>query len=507
MFPKSFLWGTSIAGFQFEMGDLTRKSLDPNTDWFKWVHDAENIRKKVVSSDLPEDGINYWELYRADHDLAKGLGMNAYRLGIEWSRIFPESTAGIDVDVEKASDGGVARVNLDQGDIQKLKSLANNEALKHYESVIDDLRDKGFKVIVCLNHFTLPLWVHDPIAVRDSKLRKGPRGWYDSESVVEFAKYAAFLAWWLGDRVDIWVTFNEPMVIAEVGYLLGMEGFPPGLENDLNAFRRVAVNLATAHARAFDMIKKFDTYRSEPDSPDPAWVGVIHNVIPATPKDASDEVDIQATQFIDRMHNAFFVEATTSGWLDTNFNGIRDEVRSYLADKLDWLGVNYYTRMVVKGKRSLLAKIFTGIPVLPDLVPGYGFACKRSDYSLDGRPTSDFGQELYPEGIGQALIQMSRYNRPMYVTENGTADAQDQLRPRYIVEHLKVIERTIEEKRKDVRGYLHWALTDNYEWAQGFKMRFGLISVDLQTKKRVPRGSAQVFHRIVESCTTQGIQV
>ena len=130
--------------------------MDQYTDWFKWVHDARNIRKKVVSGDLPEGGINYWEFYKTDHNLAEGLGMNVYRLGIEWSRIFPSSTAGVNVDVDVASDG-IARVNIDQDDVQRLESLADGDALNHYETVINDLRDRGFKVIVCLNHFTLPL--------------------------------------------------------------------------------------------------------------------------------------------------------------------------------------------------------------------------------------------------------------------------------------------------------------------------------------------------------------
>lgn len=506
MFPKGFLWGTSTAGFQFEMGDPTKKGLDPNTDWFKWVHDAENIRKRVVSGDFPEDGINYWELYNSDHHLAKGMGMNAYRLGIEWSRIFPNSTVDVDIDVEESSDGSIAKVDLDEGDLERLESLANMEALKHYEMAIDDLNSKEFKVIVCLNHFTLPLWIHDPIVARESRLRKGPRGWYDRESVVEFAKYSAFLAWKLGKKVDMWATLNEPMIVAEAGYLLGVEGFPPGITNDLNAFRRVAMNLATAHARSFDMIKKFDTYRADTESPEPAWIGVIQNVFPVMPIDRSSEKDVEAARFIDRMHNTFFVEATTSGWLDINFNGIGDDVWGHLADKLEWLGVNYYTRVVVKGKSSILAKIIAGISVEPELVPGYGFSCKPNERSLDGRPVSDFGQELYPEGIAQILTQMSKYGRPLYVTENGTADAKDQLRPRYIVEHLRTMEKIIEEDRLDIRGYLHWALTDNYEWARGFTMRFGLFEVNFRNKERIPRRSAEIFRKIIESGTTDGIQ-
>lgn len=509
MFPEGFLWGVSASGFQFEMGGSAKGTLDPNTDWFKWVHDSKNIEMKVVSGDLPEEGVNYWELYKKDHDIAKNLGMNAFRIGVEWSRIFPKSTAGVEVGVEVADDGGIARVDMDHADIEKLETLASRDSLVHYRSIIEDLIEKGFRVIVCLNHFTLPLWIHDPIAARDTKLKRGPRGWYDRESVVEFSKYAAFVAWALGDVVDIWSTFNEPMVVPEVGYLLGAGGFPPGLKNEFGAFKRIVHNMATAHARAFDLIKRFDTRRSEPTSADPAWVGIIHNVMPMQTKAVSDEVDVRAAEFMDRLHNTYFIESITSGWLDSNLNGVRDggEVKPYLGRRLDWLGVNYYTRIVVRGKSSLLARVFAGIPVVPDIVPGYGAACERNSHSADGRPTSDFGWEMYPEGIAQALLKMAGYGRPMYITENGVADTKDELRPRYIVEHLRTIEALLEERRVDLRGYLHWALTDNYEWAEGFRMHFGLFAVDLKTKERLRRGSAEVYRNIIESGTTSGIKM
>ena len=93
IFPADFLWGVSNSGFQFEMGSPSGENIDPNTDWYAWVHDASNIQKGIVSGDLPERGINYWDLYKQDHTIAKGLGLNAYRIGIEWSRIFPTSTS------------------------------------------------------------------------------------------------------------------------------------------------------------------------------------------------------------------------------------------------------------------------------------------------------------------------------------------------------------------------------------------------------------------------------
>ncbi|MEM4762125.1 MAG: family 1 glycosylhydrolase, partial [Thermofilum sp.] len=203
MFPKGFLWGVSLAGFQFEMGDAEGRALDPNTDWFVWVHDRENIEKGIVSGDLPEHGIDYWHRFREDHALAQELGMNAYRLNVEWSRIFPKPTYAVEVGVER-EEGLAVGVSIDESDLAKLEELADAAAVQHYREVIEDLRERGFLVILNLVHFTLPLWLHDPIAARSTNLRKGPLGWVDQRFPVEFAKFAAYAAWKFGDLVDIW---------------------------------------------------------------------------------------------------------------------------------------------------------------------------------------------------------------------------------------------------------------------------------------------------------------
>jgi len=506
MFPEGFLWGVSEAGFQFEMGDPSGRNIDPNSDWFKWVHDPLNMGSGIVSGDLPENGINYWELYESDHELAKALGMNAYRLGVEWSRIFPKSTLEVRIDAETTLDGRVARIDLDEKALENLEKLADMNALNHYGRMIENLREKGFKVIVCLNHFTLPIWVHDPVIARDSKLRRGPRGWYDERTIIEFVKYAGFLAWRLGAKVDMWATFNEPNVVAEMGYFMNTSGFPPGVRMNaltaFKAFKRVLMNMIVAHARAFEAIKKLDGQRADPDSPEAASVGIIQNVIPVMALDHSREADSHASRFLRHVHNDLFLEAASSGWVDLNLNMIRekDEVKKDIGGKLDWLGLNYYTRMVVKGRESLLARLLMGIRGIPEIVEGYGLTCKAKDFSRDGRPTSDFGWELYPEGFGEMLLEMSKYGKPILVTENGVADSEDRIRPRYIVEHLRVLEEIVSMRHVDVKGYFHWALTDNYEWAQGFGMKFGLYSIDLNTKKRIPRkNSIETVRRIIQA--------
>ncbi len=303
----------------------------------------------------------------------------------------------------------------------------------------------------------------------------------------------------LGDIVDKWATFNEPMVVPETGYMMPQSGFPPAL-NNFRASKKAALHMAIAHGRAYDAMKRMDTVKADEDSLHPADVGLIHNVIPATPLVAEKESDVKAAEFLDRMHNHFFPQSVCNGWLDENLNGVKDsgEMKSYIEQRLDWLGVNYYTRSVVKGRKSILARLFAGIPVIPEMAQNYGFLCQPGGTSADGMPTSDFGWEIYPEGMLEALKAMKRYERPIYITENGVADAKDAFRPKFIIDHLKVMDRAINEEKIDIRGYLHWSLTDNYEWAKGFSMKFGLYSVDLKTQRRRERKSAEIYKRMIE---------
>lgn len=490
-FPENFLWGVSNSGFQFEMGDSKGKNVDPNTDWYAWVHNSFNIRRGIVSGDLPESGIDYWNLYKQDHAIAKQLGLNAYRIGVEWSRIFPTSTSVVKVPVEKTSGGDIAKIDVDQSALEKLETLANKKVVCHYRAVIEDLLGNGFEVFVCLNHFSLPLWIHDPISVRKTRMLKGPKGWVDEKTIVEFTKYAAYMAWKLGDLVKNWATFNEPMAAAEGGYMVHDSGFPPGLRNAFRVLKRVSRHLVIAHARSYDAIKK---------NCSDASVGLIHNVIPVMPFSSEKKSDVKAAEYMNMIHNRFFVQAVTKGWLDQNLNEVKEkgEIEKFVENRLDWLGVNYYSRLVVKGRSLELAKYFAGTTVIPSVVSGYGFACQPYSKSADGFLTSAMGWEVYPEGLLDSLKAMKEFGKPIYVTENGVSDVKDVLRSKFLVEHLKVLGKAISEEKIDVRGYFHWALTDNYEWAKGFGQKFGLYSVDLKTKVRKGRESAEVFKRIIK---------
>jgi len=158
--------------------------------------------------------------------------------------------------------------------------------------------------------------------------------------------------------------------------------------------------------------------------------------------------------------------------------------------------LNYYSRMVVEADEES--------DIGYKLLPGFGQGCKPNSLSRYGRPTSDFGWEIYPEGLYNILkTTMRRYDIPVFVTENGIADATDGLRPYYLIGHLKAVEKLIEEGFS-VKGYMHWSLTDNYEWASGLGMRFGLVSVDFTDGSLTPRPSYYLLKEIIKQGSVNG---
>ena len=488
-FPEFFKWGVSQSGFQFEMGDVYRRFIDTNTDWWHWVRDPFNVSTKLVSGDLPEDGIDYIELFRKDHEIAYSLGLNIYRIGIEWSRIFPHPTWFVDVDVEYDGNGLPRRVNIDEEVLKKLDKIADQDAVELYRKIILDLRRLGFKVIVNLYHFTLPFWLHNPIRARATGLKKGPLGIIEDIFPIEFAKYAAYMAWRLGDLVDKWSTMNEPMVPIELGYMNTYSGFPPGVMA-VEVVPKAITNIVIAHALAYDMIKRFDRVKADHDSKEAAEVGIIYNIIPSY--ELGDEESSIAAEHYSYFHNKIILNAIKNGVLDSELDGKTYIKPSVLGEKLDWLGLNYYTRVVVKRHLGR----FTKYSILDfDTVVGYGHACTPHGLSKIGRFCNGMGWENYPEGLIDAARLASKYSDEIIITENGTSDPKDLYRPLYIVNHIYVLKKLIDEGLK-IKGYMHWALTDNYEWPHGFRQKFGLYEVDLTTKERIPRMSSKIYKDI-----------
>jgi beta-glucosidase/6-phospho-beta-glucosidase/beta-galactosidase len=393
--------------------------------------------------------------------------------------------------------------------LRALDRAADPQAVRHYRDELAYARRRGMTVFLTLSHFTLPSWVHDPIAARDALKGVDPerpppagarRGWLDAGTVTEFRKYAAYLGWKYGDLVDFWTPLNEPMVVATSGYV-NVPGafsgnFPPGAFT-YRGVLDVVQNLANANAAAYDQLKAWDR-RDAGGGPGRASVGLVQNMIAFTPKSSASAADVRSTEHADYIFNRLFLDAAVKGIRDVDANAVVDpgERRPGLAGKADFIGVNYYFRGRVASVGAPLSPV---IPIL-DFLPATSY---RTPLAPDAAPCpttcSDFGSELYAEGFSDVLRTAGRYRRPIYITENGIADADDDQRPAHLVSHLQRVRRAIATREADVRGYFHWSLTDNFEWSSGYLPKFGLYTFDPRTLRRTARPSARHYGQIARA--------
>ena len=506
-FPKGFIWGVAGAGFQTEMGGGSAYS-DTNTDWWAWTHDSANIAAKRVSGDQPENGPGGWKTtFAADIANAKALGMKSWRMGIEWSRIFPTSTSSVKIGTT------VSTTNL-----KALDKLANKAAITKYRAIMTAARAAGMNPFVTINHFTLPLWAHDPIQARDALASRRPddpipasltkAGWLSTSTVTEFRKFAAYAAWKFGDLVDWWTPINEPMVVAVNGYANvpgAMSGnFPPGAYCYRCAVR-VSENLALANAAAYDEVHSKDAKDADKDCKK-SRVGLVQNMIHFVPANPSSSADTAATVHADQIFNRLGLDASIKGILDHNANGVVDpgERDAKLANKADFLGVNYYFRGRVTGLGFPLS---SAIPIL-DFAPAtsYNWALNPTGAAC---PTvcSEFGNEIDVDGFGAVLREAASYGKPLVITENGMADSDDNQRPGFLVSHLDQVQHIAAQKPNGVSvlGYYQWSLTDNFEWSAGYLPKFGLYSFNSSTLTRTARPSASIFSGIAKANTISGL--
>lgn len=485
-FPRDFLWGTAIAAFQTEAGGRPA-NVDRRSDWFVWSHDRTNIDEGHVSGDLVERGPGHWGLFRHDAGLARRrLGANAFRLSIEWSRLFPSSPRG-------------ARTP------RQLDRVVNQAAARHYAAELRAIRRRGMTPMLTLNHFTLPTWLHDPIAVRDAFAGVGADdpppavargGWTGERTVREFGAFAAWAAWRYGDQVDLWVTINEPMVLAVSGYV-NVAGafagwFPPGVYS-FPAAVRVVRNLAKANALAYDAVHRHDRH---------ARVGPVQNMIAFTPADPASASDRRGAEHADYVFNRLFLNAAVKGQDDKDVDGRIEagERRPDLRGRADFIGVNYYFRSRVTG----LPGPASSTVALFDFLPTNTYRHPQNPAAPPCPTTcTEFGAEVYPRGFRSVLRTAGSYRLPVYVTENGLADSDDDMRREYLLDHLRVMRGAMRDGLARVKGYFAWSLTDNFEWAAGYYPKFGFFSFNPETLARHERPSARVFRQIARSGTVR----
>ena len=481
-FPKNFFWGASIAGFQGDMGCPTLKPEvceDKNSDWYQWVTDPSIIKKRykgidgkeVVFADgtPPSSGPGEWELYETDHRLLKKqLSGNAFRFSIEWSRIFPKPT-------------------FDANTYDELKKIADQRAIKHYHARLQSLKKLGITPFVTVNHYTLPLWIHNGVECNKDFDNCKAKGWADPKKLIpELVKYASFIAREFGGEIDYWLTINEPYAIVLPGYLIpsSQRVNPPGLSMKLELGRKVLLAIIEAHAKIYDAIKKSDRKDADGDGKS-ALIGIPYSFVPAYPKDPKRDLDIKAAQNLHYLLNYLFFDAVVFGKFDQNFDKKTTD-RSDLKGRLDFIGVNFYASAIVRGIKK------SPFPKLSPLFTADIFNLK-DDYS-------------YPKALYDLLLGLhQRYKLPIVITENGlmmpvdekTGKIDDAKQPEYIVRNLFWAQRAV-QKGVDLRGYLYWSIVDNYEWNHGMKLRFGLFSIDTEDrqKERKPRKGVKIFAEI-----------
>ncbi|MET7333856.1 GH1 family beta-glucosidase [Nonomuraea sp. NPDC005650] len=369
---------------------------------------------------------DHYHRWREDVDLMSGLGVNAYRFSIAWPRVQPQ---------------GDGRVNA--------------EGLDFYERLVDALLEKGIQPVPTLFHWDLPQALQD----------RG--GWINRDISGNFAEYAATVADRLADRVPLWITLNEPFVHMAFGYAMGIHA--PGqvlLTDALPA----AHHQFLAHGLAVEALRAAGARQ----------VAITNNCTPVWPA-SQEEADLKAVEAYDILHNRLFNDPILIGKYPDlsaytqSLDFIRDGDLDVIAAPLDALGINYYN------PTRIAAPIDEGLPF--------------TDAGVTGYPTTAFGWPVVPNGLRELLTGLkSRYGSalpPILITENGcsTDDTlEDGPRIEFLEGHIAAMRRAMAEG-VDVRGYFVWSLLDNFEWAEGYHQRFGLVHVDFETQRRTPKAS------------------
>jgi beta-glucosidase len=386
-------------------------------DWWDWEQGPGRIRDGQSS----DPACDHYHRFEADFDVLAGLHQNAHRLSIEWSRIEPRP-----------------------GEFSATE-------LQHYRQVLGALHARHMTPMVTLFHYTLPQWL----------ARQG--GWENPQTPDLFARFCDRAAEALGDLTPFWCTLNEPTGAVYQGYILG--AWPPG-ERDFNRGVVVLSHLLRAHWLAYERLKA-----RWPQ----AQVGLAHHLRIFDPLRPWHPADRAIAALYQRTFNGTLLRSLRNGRPAFPLNRVGHAHGP--ARSQDYLGLNYYTRNLVRFNPRARLEL-------------YGELMVRR-----GAPRSDQGFEIYPHGLYRWLRQLKAERLPVYITENGVADAADRLRPRFLVEHLQAALRGLNAD-VPLRGYFHWSCFDNFEWADGYSLKFGLASCDLKTQERRLRRSGTLYGEI-----------
>jgi beta-glucosidase len=408
VFPEDFQWGVATSAFQLEGSS--------NADWATW---------DPKLSDIPLI-TDHYDRYLQDLRLLKELGVNSYRFSIEWSRIQPQ------------------------------ENTWDEDAISHYQEIIDVLRSYNIEPMVTLHHFTHPRWF----------MEKYP--WHNPESMEKYLRFTDKMVTTL-KNVQYWITFNEPYVILIGGYLEGCT--PPGLR-DVKSSLLALKHIFTCHGKAYDII-----HRHAPD----AKVSVAHNMSVFAPWKKWNPLDRLLKKTANFFYNHSIIHAFQTGIFIVKFPFSRQiEIEVPIKDKLDFFGVNYYTRIHLRFN------------------PFKKMGVELRQLDIEGHGLTNIGWEIHPRGLEKVLRYASRLNLPLIITENGIATHDSEEKVKYMKRHIDVVERCL-KNGFDVRGYYYWTLIDNYEWLLGLDARFGLYRVDFKTLERFPTSAAAYYSYLIQS--------
>ncbi len=330
-------------------------------------------------------------------------------------------------------------------------------AFARYREMLQGLRARGIEPMVTLHHFSNPLWFEE-------------MGAFLAPSALDlFTRFVARVVDELGDLCDLWCTINEPNVYSVVGYLLGV--WPPGHKGDTRNTYQVQATLARAHAAAYRVI-----HQRQPNAR-VGWAQNFNILNPAT----NSPLDRLVAGIQDAAYNDFFPRVVLTGRAVFPFNLFAGNLRD-VRGTCDFLGINFYYRDHVAFSLRHAGQLF-GRRFVPEGAP-------RGDPGLN-----DFFGEVYPDGILRIAERLKVFGKPIYITEHGVADRTDRIRPWVVEQGVRNVHAAI-QKGLDVRGYYHWSLVDNFEWAEGWHSRFGLAALDLATQERTLRPSGEFYGAI-----------
>jgi beta-glucosidase len=442
--PDTFLFGAATAAYQIE--GSVRADGRGESIWDRFTHTPGRIH----NGDTGDVACDHYRRYRDDLDLMAELGLQLYRFSISWPRVLPE---------------GAGR--------------PNPAGLDFYRRLVDGLLERGIEPMPTLYHWDLPQALQDA------------GGWENRDTVERFAEYAALVFDELGGGVRSWITHNEPWVTAFGGYGYGTKA--PGVRDWRRALL-VAHNVLLSHGLA---VRAFREVR--PEDGEIAIALNLYPVYPATPRGE----DREAADRFDGFMNRWFLDPVTHGCYPPDIVGeyearygrldfVRPGDLATIAAPIDFLGVNYYSRA--------LAAAGPGEPL-------------GVETPLGELPTTAMGWEVSPDTFYDLLVRVGReYRLPLVITENGAAYddtpptngvVEDPKRLDYIRRHVEALERAVVDG-VDVRGYCAWSLLDNFEWERGYSKRFGIVYVDYETQRRVPKQSALWYRDLIASRANGG---